>query len=212
MDLRLRILTVALLAFGAPGFALAHDVPTKLPAPTTRTEIFQCDAHFCAMPTQGSYPYVIIGLFQSMATAPQSEQLFRDMQQQQHWMSLPKDPSAFYTALQPVSVSLPEGGAIAVLMGQDEVFATTPKPGDLVRYSPHFGAYEIPPSDPKARAYWSVDGCLAVVCRAQDKACFGRYLQGVFRRKDGMAISPETFKPIPHGSVIDIQSLLPKRD
>lgn len=163
------------------------------------------------MPSQGSYPYIVIGLFQAAATASQSQQLFSDMRAQHRWSSLPDDPSAFSAALQPVSITLFDGNALAVLMSQDEVYATTPKPGDLVRYSPHFGVHELPPTDPKARAYWSIDGCVAVICRAQDKACFSRYVQGIFRRPDGMAISPKTFKPLPGGAVIDVQSLLPIR-
>ena len=84
-----------------------------------------------------------------------------------------------------------------------------PRPGDLIRYSPHRGSYEIPPADPVERAYWSIDGCIAVVCRAEDKACFDRYRQGVFRTSDGVQLSPYTFKPLKHAAAIDPDSLLP---
>jgi hypothetical protein len=190
----------------------SDDASVKLPVPGRALEMFRCDARYCAMPSQGSYPYIVIGLFQAMATAPQSEQLFNDMRSKRHWLALPDDPSAFYVSLQPISIALPDGHALTVLMAQDEVYATTPKPGDLVRYSPHFGAHEQPPADPKARAYWSIDGCVAVICRAEDKACFSRYAQGVFRRPDGMAMSPRTFKPLLQSTAIDVQSLLPIRN
>ncbi|MBB6242992.1 hypothetical protein [Rhodanobacter sp. MP1X3] len=214
MHIRPWMVTVAagiLAILGAGSLKAGDSASIKLPAPVRTADIFHCDARYCAMPSQGSYPYIVIGLFQAMATVKQSQQLFIDTRTQHRWLSLPDDPAAFYASLQPVSITLTDGNALAVLMAQDEVYATTPKPGDLVRYSPHFGAYELPPTDPKARAYWSIDGCVAVICRAQDRACFSRYAQGVFRRPDGMAISPKTFKPLPQGTVIDVQSLLPIR-
>jgi hypothetical protein len=197
--------------YGCIGPVLANDAPIKLPIPTKQADQFRCNAHTCAMPSRGQYPYMVIGLYQAAATAEQSEQLFKDMLAQRYWSLLPNDSAAFYAALQPVSITLPDGKALAVLMAQDEFAASKPQAGDLVRYSAHFGTHEVPPPDPKSRAYWSVDGCVAVICRAQDKACFSRYAQGVFRRPDGMAISPQTFKPLPHGTVIDVDSLLPKR-
>jgi hypothetical protein len=162
------------------------------------------------MPQEGSYPYLIIGHFEGMATTQQSAQLFRDMRAKHLWLPLPDDAAAFYVALQPVAIKLPDGTSLAVLIGQDEAHLAPPVQGDLVRYSPHRGKYEVPPTDPKARAYWAVDGCVALLCRAQDKACFGRYVPGVYRAEDGVQISPRTFKPLPHGTLIDPQSLLPK--
>jgi hypothetical protein len=201
---------IASLGSGSP--KASENASIELPTPGRTSEMFRCDARYCALPSQGSYPYIVMGLFQAMATAPQSEQLFHEMRSAHRWPALPDDPSAFYISLQPVSIALPDGHALTVLMAQDEVYATTPKPGDLVRYSPHFGAHEQPPTDPKARVYWSIDGCVAVICRAEDKACFSRYAQGVFRRPDGMAMSPQTFKPLPQSTAIDVQSLLPIRN
>jgi hypothetical protein len=191
-------------------FSLAENAHAQLPVPSRDAQAFRCLANACTMPSQGQYPYVVIGLYQSAATDAQSKQLFKDMRTRQHWSSLPDDPAAFYAALQPVTIALPDGKALAVLMGREEFALTKFQAGDLVRYSAHFGTHEMPPDDSKARAYWSIDGCVAVVCRAQDKACFSRYAQGVFRRPDGMALSPQTFKPLPHGTVIDMDSLLPK--
>jgi len=162
------------------------------------------------MPSQGSYPHLIIGRFQAMASAPQAQRLFTDMRAQHKWQALPDDPMAFYAALQPVIIQLADGKVLAVLMAQDEAHVELPQKGDLVRYSPHRGKYEIPPTDPKERAYWAVDGCVSVICRAEDKACFGRYPAGVFRPKDGVQISPQTFQPVPHGALIDVNSLLPR--
>lgn len=191
------------------GIASAHE-PSQLPIPSARAAAFRCDTRDCVMPFQGAYPYLVIGRFQAMATATQSHGLFADMRARHFWRTLPDDASGFYAALQPVTIALPNGTALAMLMAQDEAHVAQPKPGDLVRYSPHRGKYEMPPTDPKARAYWGVDGCVAILCRAQDKTCFGRYVAGVYRPSDGRAISPRTFQPLSHGTVIDPQTLLPQ--
>lgn len=207
---RVAVLLLPCLCVGL-GVALAHEEPWRFPLPSRHADAFRCDAHACAMPYQGAYPYLVIGRFQAMATRLQSEHLFDDMRALHLWSALPHESSAFYAALQPVTIALPDGTALAVLMAQDEAHVALPKPGDLVRYSPHRGTYEIPPADPKARAYWAVDGCVAVLCRAQDTACFGRYVSGVFRPRDGMALSLRTYQPMPRGTVIDVETLLPKR-
>jgi hypothetical protein len=207
---RLARIAVATSICAHMGVLLADDSHAKLPLPSHDAKSFRCSAHACSMPSQGQYPYIVIGLYQATASAGQSEQLFTDMRAHHFWSALPDDPVAFYANLQPVSIALPNGKALALLMAQDEFKIAKPQPGDLVRYSAHFGTHEMPPNDPKARAYWSVDGCVAVICREDDKACFGRYAQGVFRRPDGIAISPNTFNPVPNGTAIDVDSLLPK--
>lgn len=179
-----------------------------LPVPAHRADIFRCDDRACAMPSRGSYPHLIVGIFHSSATAAQSHRLFADMRARHFWLSLPDDAVAFGAALQPVAIQLSDGALLAVLMAQDEMHVARPMPGDLVRYSPHRGKYEIPPEDPVARAWWAIDGCVAVLCRAQDKACFGRYAAGVFRAVDGVEISARTFGPISAGVVIDPDTLL----
>lgn len=192
------------------GVAAARESTSPLPVPSAQAAAFRCEARDCVMPSQGSYPYLVIGRFQAMATPAQSRQLFADMRARHAWPALPNDASEFYATLQPVTIALPNGTALAVLIAQDEAHIAQPKPGDLVRYSPHRGKYEMPPADPKARAYWGIDGCVAILCRAQDKVCFSRYVSGVFRPTDGRALSPRTFQPLPHGAVIDPQTLLPQ--
>lgn len=188
---------------------LAAKSARELPTPTRGTDVFRCDERACAMPGEGSYPHLILGRFQAAASAVQSRTLFADMRKRGHWASQPGDVASFLRNLQPVAVRLPDQSTMAVLMTQEEYGVMAPRPGDLVRYSPHRGSYEIPPTDPVERAYWSIDGCIAVVCRAEDKACFGRYRQGVFRTSDGMQLSPYTFKPLEPAAAIDPDSLLP---
>lgn len=84
------------------------------------------------------------------------------------------------------------------------------QPGDFVRYSPHRGKYEVPPSDPVAAAYWAVDGCVAVLCDPGNGTCIERYVSGVYRVSDGRQLESETLALLPHGVVIDTGTMLPK--
>lgn len=198
-----RMLFLFFLAWSASA-AATDAVPTRVADP------FHCDTHACPMPSQGAYPHLIVGRFQTAASASQSKRLFAGMRARHLWQGLPASADDFQRYLQPVSILLPDGAVLVALMTQEEFHVAPPRPGDLVRYSPHRGDFEMPPEDPKARPYWAVDGCVAVVCRKQDKSCFGRYLAGVFRARDGVALSPYTFRPLKGAQAIDPDSLLPK--
>lgn len=207
--LRSRKLVTAFLCAGSfCGAACAAQHGSHLPTPVSTSHAFRCTQHACAMPAAGAYPYLIIGRFQSKATTSQSRQLFKAMRAQEHWQQLPS-ATAFQSGLQPVAIRLPDDSVLAVLMTREEVHVARPHPGDLVRYSPHRGKYEIPPEDPIQRAWWSVDGCVAILCRVGDTSCYKRYRAGVYRPSDGVAISAYTFKPLPRHVAIDPDSLLP---
>lgn len=198
-----RMLFLFFLACGTA--AMAKDA-----LPTRAADPFRCDAHACPMPPQGAYPHLIVGRFEAAASASESKRLFSAMRARHLWQGLPPDAEDFQRNLQPVSILLPDGAAMVVLMTQEEFQVAPPRTGDLVRYSPHRGDFEMPPEDPKARTYWAVDGCVAVVCRKEDVSCAGRYLAGVFRTRDGVALSPYTFRPLEGVQAIDPDSLLPK--
>jgi len=191
-------------------FAWSASAVAKDAVPTRAADPFHCDAHSCPMPGQGAYPHLIVGRFDAAASASQSAQLFAAMRAHHLWQGLPAGAGDFQQNLQPVSILLLDGAALVVLMTQEEFRVAPPHAGDLVRYSPHRGDFEMPPEDPKARTYWAVDGCVAVVCRKQDRSCFGRYLAGVFRTRDGAALSPYTFRPLEGARAIDPDSLLPR--
>lgn len=209
MGIRTRLMLAAFLLAGHGSVSAAADKNLALPLPHQQGDNFHCQAGACVMPAKGAYPYMVIGLFHSAASAEQSQQLFNQMRALQFWQDLPNDPAAFYKAIQPVSIQLADGKALAMLMSQAELAVMLPKRGDLVRYSPHFGAHELPPTDPVERSLWAIDGCVAVICRADDKPCFAEFRTGVYRRQDGKAISPLTFEVLPDGGVIDVQSLRP---
>lgn len=208
--LRIRMLAGGLLCAGSLcGVAGAAHHGLHLPTPVLANHAFDCATHACVMPAAGAYPYLIIGHFQAKATPSQSRRLFKAMRAQGHWQQLPASAKTFQSDLQPVAIRLADGSILAVLMTSAEARVARPHSGDLVRYSPHRGKYEIPPEDPVQRAWWSVDGCVAILCRVGDAACFKRYRPGVYRPADGVAISAHTFKPLPHHVAIDPDSLLP---
>jgi hypothetical protein len=186
-------------------------VAAEVPLPTSRAEAsYRCDRDRCAMPADSTYPYVVIGTFVGNASREESVRLYSEMRERGHWQALPSDVERFSETLQPVSIALESGGSLAFLMTQEEAKAVPIQVGDLVRYSPHRGTHEIPPTDPAERSYWAIDGCVAMICRASDKQCFDRYRSGIYRIPDGVALSPSTFKPRAGKAAIDLDTLLSK--
>lgn len=192
------------------GSALAGDGPVRLPHPAPPAQAFRCDGTACAMPDSGSYPHLVIGRFAGSASSEQTQSLFRAMRERGHWPALPGNAAAFAVAVQPVAIALDDDHWLTVLMSQEEAQAAPIAPGDLVRYSPHRAPHERPPTDPATRAAWDIYGCVAVLCRTEDTPCFTRYPAGVFRARDGAALSPRTFQPRRGVPAIDPDTLLPR--
>jgi len=162
------------------------------------------------MPEHGAYPHLVIGRIVAVADESQTRALFDAMRRHGRWSTLPTSRAIFWKNLQPVAIDAGSGEATITLTSQDEMHAAPLRVGDLVRYSPHRGRYEVPPTDKIAAAFWSVDGCVAVLCRASDKQCFGRYAKGLFQVSDGVQLSPDTLKPLQHGITIDAETMLPR--
>jgi len=166
-----------LLLAAATGVSSAHAAP------------FDC-AKRCGVDQEGAYPHLIVGTVDGIATPEQSAALFQAMRKAKRWAALPTDLETFRKSVQPVSIRLPSGRSYTVLITQEEAKAAPINVGDFVRYSPHRGDYEKPPSDaPDVVAYWKSTGCVAVLCRAGDGACAGGYRNGIYRASDGAALS-----------------------
>jgi len=126
-----------------------------------------------------------------------------------YWQALPADEALFSQNLIPIVIDSGHGN-MTVLMARWE-FARVPlREGDLVRYSPHNGGVEPPPADSVAHKYWDVDGCALVLCRAGDKKCASFYVPGIYRKRDGVAISAVTQKPLPGVAAINPVTMFPK--
>lgn len=131
-----------------------------------------------------------------------------------YWRNLPKGKSSYLAAANLIAVIPPPSNSLAspsaLLMGRDEFNTVKIEPGDLVRYAPHRKAHEAPQGDATALAiYWGATGCIAVLCKAQDKGCFGRYQEGTFSRDTGEQIDAVRGTPIPGGTAIDTTTWLP---
>lgn len=201
-----RLLAIA-LAIGAPTsacLAVAH------PAQSAQSASFACFALSCGMPEHGAYPHLVVGHIAAIARPDQAKTLFEGMRRRGRWSALPPDADIFSKNLQPVAIDAGSGVVMISLTSQDEMHAAPLRVGDFVRYSPHRGRYEMPPTDKTAAAYWSVDGCVAILCRASDKLCIKRYTSGLFRATDGVQLSSRTLAPLQHGIVIDAQTMLPR--
>lgn len=162
------------------------------------------------MPAKGAYPHFVVGTVVAVADATQASALFSDMRKHGRWAALPSSFALFWKNLQPIAIDAGRGAVMVTLTTQDEMRAARFRPGDFVRYSPHRGKYEKAPSDKVAAKYWGVDGCIALLCRAVDGPCLKRFERGLFSTTDGAQLSPRTLKPLRHGVVIDVESMLPR--
>ncbi len=181
------------------------------PAATPRPEgdlAFVCTTLACGMPASGAFPHFVVGRVAAIADPRSASTLFHAMRAGGHWAELPTGARVFWEHLQPVAINA-GGATFVVLTGRDEMRAAPLAVGDLVRYSPHRGRFEVAPADAVDAAYWAIDGCVATLCRAVDRACFKRYAAGVFRTADGAQLSPASFALLAHGKAIDTTTMVP---
>ena len=171
---------------------------------------FDCSQR-CGIEQEGAYPHLIVGRVDGVASAEQSAALFQAMRKAGHWKALPADPEAFRQAVQPVSIRLPSGRPHTVLITQKEAQAAPLKAGDFVRYAPHRGVNEKPPTQADELAYWLTTGCVAVLCRGADQACVGAYREGVYRASDGVQLRSDGHAQARGGAPIDPYSMRPRQ-
>ncbi|MDR2127914.1 MAG: hypothetical protein LBP52_02450, partial [Burkholderiaceae bacterium] len=163
--------------------------------------------------TQG-YPHLVVGVIENALDDAQSRALYQAGLQKQPWKTLGASADEFVRFVKPVVIRPQDGAASApaylVLMGQDEYAPGALQPGDLVRYSPHPASHPKPAEGTAAsQAFWQLYGCVAVLCKAGDAACFASYRQGLFSKQSGQALSHASETPLPKGPVIDTTSMLP---
>ncbi|MGH7756382.1 MAG: hypothetical protein ACREM8_08890 [Vulcanimicrobiaceae bacterium] len=154
------------------------------------------------------YPNLIVGAITAISTLEQSKALFLAGRKRGWWTALSAaDPAEFAARIQPVSMALPSGKSITVLIATDEYRASPLRVGDLGRFAPHRHRHEIArPNDP----YWVAVGCAIVLCRAGDAKCAAAYKPGIYRVTDGVELDASSLRPIPGGTVIDPLTMRPK--
>lgn len=174
---------------------------------------FNCkDNNHCDLLSEKEYKTQIIGRLVGMADQTTSQRVFDFLRAQGWWTFLPAAPEKFYRSVGMVALQVEgqNGRLFTVMMPAAEREAAAYAVGDLVRYSPHIQQYERPPENtPEAHAYWSVTGCVLILCRAQDALCMDNYQQGFFDFKTGQEVNKEGVV-IQGGKVIDTVTMLPK--
>lgn len=197
------------------GLALAFSVLFAGPASAVAVDAFDCASRHCGIPQDGSYPHLVIGTLQRIASSREGERIFREARRLGYWQALPDDPHRFVATIRAVSIltRTPDGPrALTLLLSNAELQAGPLKVGDLVRYTPHDKAHEHAPDDtPAGRAYWKLHGCVMVVCTVSDGACRKRYQAGTYQLATGTPIDPDSGKAWPGIAPVDPISLLPRR-
>ncbi|NVK41087.1 MAG: hypothetical protein HWE39_07570 [Oceanospirillaceae bacterium] len=182
--------------------------------PQIHAASFDCSREQCGLHSKDSYPHFVVGTVKAVASNAQAGSVFRWARQRGYWSTVPDDETRFVHFVQLMSVEIPGETApvnFTLLMGRDEYEASPIQPGDLVRYTPHQLNEPASPiyDDVTARDYWNLFGCIAVLCRADDQHCPGRYVEGVYRVSDGIRLSARTGEPFSSDIRIDTDTYLP---
>ena len=205
-----RLVTLATIALLALSSSMASAKPTN--QSLTKPIPFNCtnDAR-CGLRSDTAYNYQVVGSFLKTATRAESDALFKKLRTDGLWLFLPNDPKQFYDEIAIVSVSVNQPGfkPITVMIPRFEADAGGFKAGDLVRYSPHLLGHEQPPVDtPLARQYWSITGCVMVLCRQEDKACFNTYRPSIYAFPSGKQVD-FNHQIVPGGLTVDPTNMRP---
>lgn len=173
-----------------------------------------CKADRCGLHADGPYPDYVVGTVAHIGTDADMRRVFDWTRHHGYWKALPDTLAPYLKDVELVTIALPPAVArrpITVFVTHEE-FAVSPyRIGDLVRYSPHGADHEAPPRPDRddGLLFHGLTGCVALLCRAGDRACVRRYVEGVFTKADGRQVDLATGKVIPGGLRIDPVSMLP---
>lgn len=165
---------------------------------------FDCAHHHCGIAIDGEYPNLVVGTIDGIATPRQAQNIYRQAREQGLWKFLPPGRAAFARHIQVLSIRIPPGQSITVMESRAEMDTSGVTKGDLVRFSPHRGAYRAPhPGNP----YWFTFGCVAVLCGRADHGCRHGYRPGIYRTSDGAELDASGRHVVPGGAVINVTSM-----
>lgn len=168
-----------------------------------------CPKGGCGIGKPVLYPNIVIGPLQHVASDTEMRKFYR-WAKAGPWKKFPDSEDDYVARNRLFVVPVDKQGTPVILhMCRQEYDQVDFHTGDLIRYTTHIGPNPHQ-SGPAPMKFSTIAGCIMIVCRAEDKACWGHYQQGVFRRADGVQIDFKTGKPIPDGIVIDTVSMLPK--
>lgn len=175
-----------------------------------------CVHHRCGLLANGTYRNLVIGRVLHVGSAADMTRVYHWAKAHGYWKSLPNTLSPYLHDVRLVTLALPHSVSkrpVTVFMQIEEYAAAPLSIGSLVRYSPHGVHHDVPAkADAEELAlYHGLTGCVAVLCRKHDAACFKRYRQGVFTKAHGQPVSLRSGKPIPGGAAINPVSLFPRK-
>ena len=176
---------------------------------------FDCSSDACGLPGDGPFSNLVVGTVKRVANDADARTVFHWARKHGYWAALAEDAQRFPHTIQMMSVEVPGARGpreITLLMGRGHYDAIRIVAGDLVRYTPRRPGNAAPDSkDPGADAYRKLFGCIAVLCRAEDRSCPARYTAGVYRLGDGVQLGADLGTPLAGGVQVDTGTYLPIR-
>ena len=179
-----------------------------------QAESFDCQDSNCHLYSQEAYPNFVVGTVKAVATDEQAGEVFTWAKENGYWKLVPDDEARFVELVQVMSIAIPEGDdeiEMSLLMSREEYDSSPINPGDFVRYTRHRTDEPMTPlfRDQTTKPYWDLFGCIAILCREDDKPCPARYAPGVYRFEDGVPLDRLTDTPNRDGQRIDTETFLP---
>lgn len=194
MPMRNLLASGAIASLLCAGIALAADAPPG------------CDAADCGIRRAAAYPHLVIGRLVRVASEAEMRALYR-WARAGAWKGFGDSEADYLERNRLLILPADDAGTPVWLhMSHEEYRRVTFQSGDLLRYTPRTAGG----SDAAPSIYSALAGCIAILCRAEDRACAQQYRAGVFRRADGVQIDFVTEAPLPAGVTIDPLSLLPR--
>ena len=175
---------------------------------------FDCLENSCNLPGRETYPDFVLGTVKAVATETKTREIFSWAKQNDYWTLVPDDEKRFMELVQVMSVAIPGSDGeveLSLLMSREEYDSSPINPGDFVRYTRHPVDEPMTPLFRQAdtKPYWDLFGCIAVLCRADDKPCPQRYVPGVYRFEDGVPLDRVTGEPVSDRPRISTETFLP---
>lgn len=172
-----------------------------------------CKHNRCGLPGDGPNLRLAIGTVTRVASDAEAQTVFRWARAHHYWRTLSASADDFTKSIQLVAIQIPGPTGprdMTLLMGRKFFDAIKIAVGDFVRYQPHARVRSVSTFDnPSDAAYWNLFGCIAVLCRASDRACPSRYVAGMFAADSGKQVDSYTGTPLASGVRIDKMTYLP---
>jgi hypothetical protein len=177
-------------------------VSLRLPMHLALAVPFDCSHNYCGI--DGEYPNLVVGTVDGGTSPSQAEVLFDQARSAGLWKFMPAGSVAFAKNIQAIPINVTPGQSLTVRESREEMDSSPVTMGQLVRFSPHRGAYDTPhPGDP----YWFTFGCVAVLCSGDDHVCAQGFRPGIYRVTDGAARDNSGRQVVEGAPVIDVMSM-----